>query len=163
MTEIVEKNKEVTRPVPHFSFTKQRTDRKRPEALHCHVSSSLSSWSPTLNSTVYWVSTEKQAEGECGAFPWSLWRTLEGQWWVKNAPLVLVLIIKPLLSRSSVFPKQWEWAETTQALPMTVCFIGSFQNVVIAGIDLFGTRIQTHSLAVLAKASITMAVSHSYC
>jgi len=39
--------------------------------------------------------------------------TLEGQWWVKNASLVL--IIKPLLSRSSLFPKKkkWERAEIT--------------------------------------------------
>lgn len=37
-------NKEVTGSVTDLSFTKRRTDRKRPEAPHwkCHVSSSLS-------------------------------------------------------------------------------------------------------------------------
>jgi len=77
--------------------------------------------------------------------------TLEGQWWVKNASLVL--IIKPLLSRSSLFPKKKnENGLKSQSLPMTVCFIWVFQNAMIAGIDLLGSGIQTHSLVVFAIA-----------
>ncbi len=103
-----DRNSEKTRRWQGQCLTFRLLTRRQIERDQRHYTATLVALSPPdlppwTEQSIEWVQRNRQ-RGNVGPFHDHFGGSVVSE----NAPLVL--IIKPLLSRSSVFPKKWEWA-----------------------------------------------------